>query len=257
MMTNREYERKKDLLLLLTKKEVTLRYKRTVLGVVWSLLNPILFAIVFLVAFKIFLRIHLENYTFFFLSALFPWTWFSASVTMSVGTLVANVNLIKRIRFPRYFLVIATNLGQLVNFLFALPIMIGFAFFYGNGPGISWLLAVPILIIIQFVATTGICLAISMMNAHFRDMEYIINVVISMLFWMTPIMYPLEMVPEAYRVYFLFNPLAYLIAAWREVFMSNMIDWSSIGISFGSSLIFFFLGLLIFQRLGKNLDEVL
>jgi len=256
-MINREYERKKDLLLLLTKKEITLRYKRTVLGVLWSLLNPILFAIVFFVAFKIFLRVHLKNYTFFFLSALFPWTWFSASATMSVGTLVANVNLIKKIRFPRYFLVIATNLGQLVNFLFSIPIMVGFACFYGNGPGISWLLAVPLLIVIQFVATTGICLAISMMNAHFRDMEYIIGVVISLLFWMTPVMYPLETVPEAYRVFFLFNPLAYLISAWRDLFMSNIIDWGSIGISSGSALLFFFLGLFVFQRLGKKLDEVL
>ena len=257
MMTSREYKRKKDLLLLLTKKEVTLRYKRTVLGIFWSLLNPILFALVFFVAFKIFMRIQMENYTFFFLSALFPWTWFSASVIMSVGTLVGNVNLIKKIRFPRYFLVIATNLGQLVNFLFAIPIMVGFAYVYGSGPGISWLLAVPLLIIIQFVATTGICLAISMMNAHFRDMEYIIGVVISLLFWMTPIVYPLDMVPEAYRVFFLFNSLAYLITAWRDLFLSNIINWVSLGIAFGSSLLFFFLGLLVFQRLGKKLDEVL
>jgi lipopolysaccharide transport system permease protein len=257
MTASREYKRKKDLLLLLTKKEITLRYKRTVLGIVWSLLNPILFAVVFVVAFKIFLKIQMENYTFFFLSALFPWTWFSASVTMSTGTLIGNVNLIKRIRFPRYFLVIATNLGQMVNFLFALPIMVGFACVYGSGPGVSWLFAIPLLIIIQFVATTGICLATSMMNAHFRDMEYIIGVVISLLFWMTPIVYPLEMVPEAYRVYFLFNPFAYLIPAWREVFMSNIIDWGSIGISFGSSLVFFLLGILVFKRLGKKLDEVL
>jgi len=257
MTTSRDYKRKKDLLLLLTKKEITLRYKRTVLGVIWSLLNPILFAFVFFVAFKIFMRIHMENYTFFFLSALFPWTWFSASVTMSTGILLGNVSLIKKIRFPRYFLVIATNLSQLVNFLFAIPIMVGFACVYGGGPGINWLLAVPLLIVIQFVATTGICLAVSMMNAHFRDMEHIIGVVISLLFWMTPIVYPLDMVPEAYRGYFLFNPLAYLIPAWRDVFMSNIINWGSIGISFGSSLIFFFLGLLVFQRLGKKLDEVL
>jgi lipopolysaccharide transport system permease protein len=257
MTPNREYQRKKDLLLLLTKKEITLRYKRTVLGIVWSLLNPILFAIVFVVAFKIFLKIHMENYTFFFLSALFPWNCFVASVTMSTSTLIGNVSLIKRIRFPRYFLVIATILAQFVNLVFALPIMVGLSFFYGNGPGISWLLAIPILIIIQFVATTGICLAVSMMNAYFRDMEYIVGVVISMLFWMTPIMFPLETVPEAFRGYLIFNPLAYLIPAWRDVFMSNVIDWGSIGISLGSALVFFLLGLLVFQRLGKRLDEVL
>jgi ABC-type polysaccharide/polyol phosphate export permease len=96
-----------------------------------------------------------------------------------------------------------------------------------------------------------------MVNAYFRDMEYIIGVVISLLFWMTPIVYPLEIVPEAYRFYLAINPLTYLITAWREIFMSNYIDWRSIGICYGSSLVFLLLGILVFQRLGKRLDEVI
>jgi lipopolysaccharide transport system permease protein len=257
LTSDRDFKRKKDLLLLLTKKEITLKYKRTVLGIFWSLLNPILLAIVLFIAFKVFMRVKMENYAFFLLSALFPWNWFSASVTMSTGTLIGNVNLIKKIRFPRHFLVIATILAQLVNLLFALPIIVGFSFFYGKGPGMSWFLTVPILIAIQFIATIGICLVISMVNAYFRDMEYIIGVVISLLFWMTPIIYPLEMVPKAYRLYLVLNPLTYLITAWRDIFMSNHIDWASIGISFGSSLIFVLLGIFVFLRLGRRLDEVI
>ncbi len=257
MLNDREYRRKKDLLLLLTKKEITLKYKRTVLGIFWSLLNPILLAVVLFIAFKVFMRIKMENYTFFFLSALFPWNWFSASVTMSTETLIGNVNLIKKIRFPRHFLVIATILAQLVNLLFALPIIVGISYFSGKGPGVNWLIIIPILIVAQFIATVGICLAISMANAYFRDMEYIVGVVISLLFWMTPIVYPLGMVPEAYRFLLAINPLTYLITAWRDLFMSNSIDWGSIEISFGSSLIFVLFGILVFQRLGKKLDEVI
>ena len=256
-LTGREFTRNRDLLWLLTKKEITLKYKRTALGIVWSLLNPILLALVLFVAFKVFMRIKMENYTFFFLSALFPWNWFSASVTLSTGTLIGNVSLIKKIRFPRHFLVLATILAQLVNLIFALPIIVGFSFVYGKGPGMSWFLTVPILIAIQFIVTIGICLVISMVNAYFRDMEYIIGMVISLLFWMTPIVYPLEMVPEAYRFYLAINPLTYLITAWRDLFMSNHIDWGSIGISFGSSLIFVFLGIFVFQKLGKRLGEVI
>jgi lipopolysaccharide transport system permease protein len=148
-------------------------------------------------------------------------------------------------------------LGQFVNFIFALPIVIGFSYFYGGGPGMNWLITIPILIIIQFIATIGICLVISMVNAYFRDMEYIVGVVITLLFWMTPIVYPLKMVPEAYRFYLAINPLTYLITAWRDLFMSNYIDWGSIGISSGSSLIFVLLGIIVFKRLGKRLDEVL
>lgn len=257
MSRNREFARKRDLLWLLTKKEVTLKYKRTFLGIIWSLLNPILLAIVLFIAFKIFLRIQMENYAFFFLSALFPWNWFSASVTMSTGTLINNVNLIKRISFPKHFLVLATILGQLVNLLFAIPILVGFSYYYGDGPSINWVISIPILIIIQFIVTTGICLAISMVNAYFRDMEYIVGIVITLLFWLTPIIFPLNTVPEAYKIYLIVNPLTYLITAWREMFMSNVINWGNIGISFGCSLAFLFLGILIFQRCGKGLDEVI
>jgi lipopolysaccharide transport system permease protein len=256
-MIDREFRRKKYLLWLLTKKEITLKYKRTVLGILWSLINPLLFAFVLVIAFKIFMRIKMENYTFFFLSALFPWNWFSASVTMSTGTLIGNVSLIKKIRFPRHFLVLSTILAQLVNLIFALPIIIGFSYFYGKGPGVNWLITIPILIVGQFIVTTGICLVISMVNAYFRDMEYIIGVVISLLFWMTPIVYPLKVIPETYQIYLVLNPLTYLITAWREIFMSNYIDWRSIGICYGSSLVFLLLGILVFQRLGKRLDEVI
>ena len=257
MKRNKEFIRKKDLLWLLTKKEITLKYKRTMLGIFWSLLNPILLAIIFFIAFKIFMRIQMENYTFFLLSALFPWNWFSASIIISTSVLIGNVSLIKRMRFPRHFLIIAAILAQLVNLLFAIPIIIGFSYFYGNGPGVNWLLIVPILIVLQFIATMGICLCISIINAYFRDMEYIVGVAISMLFWLTPIIYPLNIVPEAYRIYLVLNPLMYLITAWRDIFMSNSFDWGNIGIAFGSSLVFLLLGLFLFQRLGKRLDEVI
>jgi len=254
---NKEFIRKKDLLWLLTKKEITLKYKRTALGILWSLLNPILLALILFIAFKIFMKIKMENYTFFFLSALFPWNWFSASVIMSAGTLISNVTLIKRIRFPRYFLIVATVLAQFVNFLFALPIIVGLSFFSGKGPNTNWFFTIPFLVTIQFIVTAGICLLISIVNAYFRDMEYIIGVMISLLFWMTPIVYPLEMVPETYRFYLAINPLTYLITAWRDIFMSNSINWQNIGISFCSSVAFFLLGIFVFQRLGKRLDEVI
>src|SRR3990170_8283832 len=126
-VNNREFRRKRDLLWLLTKKEITLKYKRTFLGILWSLFNPILFALVLFIAFKIFMRIQMENYIFFLLAALFPWNWFSASIIMSTGTFIGNVSLIKKVIFPRHFLVIATVLAQLVNLLFAMPIIVAFS----------------------------------------------------------------------------------------------------------------------------------
>lgn len=256
-LTSKEFKRKKDLLLLLTKKEITLKYKRTILGIIWSLLNPILFSIVLIIAFKIFLRIQMENYAFFFLSALFPWNWFSASVTISTGTLIGNVNLLKRIRFPRHFLIIAAVLAQLVNFIFALPILVALSWYYGQGPSINWIVSIPILIIIQLAVTIGMCLIISMVNAYFRDMEYIVGIAINLLFWITPIIFPLNAIPEKYRNYLIFNPLTYLINAWRDIFMTNLLNWNNISIAFGTAVLVLFLGILIFRGLGKRLDEVI
>lgn len=256
-MLNRETRRKLDLLSLLIKKEVTLKHKRTVLGILWSLINPLLMTAVLFFAFKIIMRFGMDDYTFFLLSALFPWTWFSSSISMSGRTLIGNVNLIKRVNFPRHFLVIATVMGQFVNFIFCIPILVGFAYFYKKSPGINWLIGIPILILIQSMLTIGLSLVISMVNAYFRDMEYLIGVLLNMLWWLTPILYPLETIPETYRVYFSFNPLAYLIASWRDLFMSNTIDWGRMGLSFSTSLVFLSVGIILFQRLGKRLDEVL
>ena len=255
--TPKDTRRKLDLLWLLTQKEITLKYKRTSLGLFWSLLNPILSTLVLFIAFKIFMRVQMENYTFFLISAIFPWNWFSASIMTSSGTFISNVTLIKRIRFPRHFLVISIVLAQLVLYLFALPIIVGFSYFYGTGPALNWCFGIPILIVLQFVVTTGLSLAISMINAYFGDLEYIIGVIINMLFWMTPIIYPLDTIPTAFRICLTLNPLTYLITAWRDIFMLNTINWDNIVISFASSLVFFFLGLLVFQSLGKRLDEVI
>ena len=246
-----------DLLVLLVKKDITLKYKRTYLGILWSLLNPILTAIVLYIAFNIFMRFQMKNYTLFLLAALFPWNWFSASVLLSSGTLTADINLIKRVMFPRHFLVLATILGQLVNLLFSFPILIGLVYFYDKSVHINWLLGVPLLLIIQFTVTLGISLSLSMINAFFRDMEYIIGVCINFLFWLTPIIYPLKAIPEEYRIYLLFNPLTYLMGAWRELFLNNTIAWSYIYTSAITAIIFLLIGVAIFKLLGKRLDEVL
>jgi lipopolysaccharide transport system permease protein len=257
-LINNELKRKKDLLWLLTKKEITLKYKRTSLGILWSLMNPVLFSLVLFVSFKIFMRFKTENFFFFLFSGLFAWNWFSASVTLSAGTLTGgNTFLIKKVSFPRHFLIIAMILAQFANFILALPLIAGLSWVQGKGPGMNWLIAIPILSAIQFIVTSGICLTVSVVNAYFRDMEYIVGVGISLLFWMTPIIYPMEMVPESIRHYLVLNPLTHLITSWRALLMSNDIKWGSIGIAFGSALICLLFGVIVFRKLGKTLDEVI
>lgn len=257
MKAKRNLRQQSDLLWLLIKKEITLKYKRTYLGMLWSLLNPILTAIVLFIAFKIIMRFEMENYTLFLLSALFPWTWFSASITMSTTTLTGNISLIKKVLFPKHFLIIATVVGQLINLIFAIPILVALVYYYGKTPSLNWFLGIPLLILIQFIVTMGLSLFLSMINAFFRDMEYIIGVTINMLFWMTPIIYPAEAVPEEYRVYLTINPISYLISGWRDIFLFNTIRWSNIGLSLIVAMTFFLIGWWAYRAFDKRIDEVL
>lgn len=254
---SRDLCRQLDVLMLLTNKEITLKYKRTYLGMFWSLLNPLLFSAIYYVAFKVIMRFPVENYTLFLLVAMFPWTWFSASTLMSCSALIANVTLIKRVTFPRHLIVLSVVLSQLVNFLWALPVLIVMVLVFGITPGLVWLVGFPLMVLIQLMLTLGASLFVSMINAYFGDMEYLIGVAINMLFWVTPIIYPISEVPQELRGYFAFNPLTHLMTAWRDLCMHNTLNWHAIGISALVSGAVLWIGYAVFRSMGERLDEVI
>lgn len=256
-LANRSLQRRIDLLYLLTRKEILLKYKRTTLGIFWSVLNPLLTAVVFFLAFKIVMRFNVQNYPFFLLSALFPWTWFSSSVIISSRAMVDNVTLIKKVVFPRHDLVVAVILAQLVHLLFSIPILIGLSFMGGGHPSFAWLVGIPVLIAVQMILTLGVSLAVSICNTHFRDIEYLVTVLLNLLFWSTPITYPLSSVPARLHPLFLANPLTSLMFAWRELCLHNVLLWKMMGFALAAALVCLGAGLLIFRHMERKLDEVL
>lgn len=256
-MFSRAVQRQIDLIYLLTQKEFALKYKRTVLGIFWSLLNPVLLAIVFFLAFKVFMRFQIENYTFFLLTALFPWSWFSSSILISARSLVDNISLIKKVIFPRHYLVASVIFAQLVHLVFSLPILLFFSYKDAAGPSWNWLAAIPALILVQFVFTFGLCLMVSILNTYFRDIEYLVAVLMNLIFWMTPITYPKSAIPPQFQFLILINPLSGLMSAWRELFQHNVILWRELGISLATASVFLALGVWMFRKLERRLDEVL
>jgi len=251
-------QREIDLLWILTKKEIILQYKRTSLGILWSLLNPLLLAFVFYIAFNIILGVQIPNFPLFILSALFPWTWFSTSVSASSVSLISNKSLIKKFPFPKHYLLIASVLSQGIHFVFSLPIIIILVYIYGKHVDIIWLIGIPILLIIQFVITIGLSLAVSVINIYFMDFQFIVAFLLQVLFWITPIVYKFDNIPEIYRTLFLYvNPLAPLMSSWRELFISNTIYWDWVAIALVGSIVILFSGLLVFRRLSKRIDEVI
>ncbi len=255
--SNRELQRKFDLLALLTHKEFALKYKRTSLGILWSLFNPLLTALVFFVAFKIFMRFKMENYTYFLLTALFAWSWFSSSVIISGRALVDNVTLIKKIIFPRHYLVAAVILAQMVNLIFSVPILLVIGAANGIHPSFVWVIGIPLAMAVQFMFTFGISLIIAISNTYFRDIEYLVGVSMNLVFWMTPITYPLSSIPEKYRNLAYLNPLTSLMNLWRSIFFENVLPWKDLGISAVTAVFFLFMGFAFFRRLERRLDEVL
>ena len=254
---DRELQRRFDLLCLLTHKEFALKYKRTTLGILWSLFNPLLTAVVFYVAFKIFMRFKMENYTFFLLTALFPWSWFSASVIISARSLVDNITLIKKVIFPRHYLIASVILAQFVHLIFAIPILMILASANGNGLSWAWLYGIPLLAILQFAFTFGIALIISISNTYFRDIEYLVGVSMNLVFWMTPITYPLASIPEKYRVLAYLNPLTSLVNLWRCIFLNQPLRIKELGIACLTAFFFLWIGFAVFRKLEQRLDEVL
>jgi len=247
----------KDLIVVLTQKELKVRYKRSFLGYLWSIANPLAMAVVFYVAFKVVMRVQIENYTLFLISGLFPWQWFSNSVGSSTVVFVGNASLIKKVNFPSESLVIATVLNDMLHFMLSVPVILMFLFFYGLKPNLSWLAGIPALLIIQFMITFGFSVAIATINLFFRDIERIVGIFLMLIFYFTPIIYSEEMVPAKYKTLILLNPLAVLMVSWRELFMTGVFDFRSIAISFLYSLIVLVIGYLIFRRLRWKFAEVL
>lgn len=246
-----------DLVKTLTKKELKVRYKSSVLGYLWSTLHPLAFAFVFYVAFKIFMKIPMQSYALFLIAGLFPWQWFSNSVNSSSTVFLGNASLIKKVNFPRNFLVLTLVLNDMIHFLLSIPVIVLFIFIYHKSPSLSWIYGIPALLIVQFFITYGLALAVSSINLFFRDLERLISIFLTLLFYVTPIIYPETMIPEKYRGIVNLNPLSPLMINWRNLFLEGKIDFQNLFLSLFYAVIIYIAGYLIYRKLSWRFAEIL
>lgn len=246
-----------DLVYNLTKKEIKIRYRNSIFGYLWSVAHPLAFAFVFYVAFKLVIKIEVENYTVFLITGLFPWQWFANSVNASSGILIGNASLIKKINFPKSTLPLTNLLNDTFHFLLSIPVIAVFLTIYKISIKATWVFGIPILLINQLLFTYGLCLLISSINLFFRDLERIVFIMTTLVFYFTPIFYPENMIPESYQHLLKFNPLACLIINWRKLFMYGNLDLSYLYLSIIYALVFFIFGYLVFKKLSERFAEVL
>lgn len=198
-------------------KDLKLKYRGSVLGVVWSLLRPLLMIGVYTVAFKYVVRIKMENYSFFLLIGLLPWNFFQGAAMASTQSVIDNYNLIKKVYFPRQTLPVATVLFNFAQFLLALAVFIPVFLLFSPVP-VHWVaLGLVPLLALHLLFTIGAALLLSALTSSFRDVEHLTEVGLVLLFWVTPIIYPIAMVPAPFQALMKLNPLASLAMAYQDL----------------------------------------
>lgn len=222
----RELYRYRYLLQNLVARDLKVRYKNSVLGILWSLLNPLLMMVVFSLVFSVLSNQQIRQYPVFFLVGLLPWNFFSGALIGGTVAISGNASLVKKVYFPREMLPLSTVLSNLVNFGIALIILVVFLYAFGLGLTIN-ALWVPVLILIQVVFTLGLALFLGTLHVFYRDIMMILDVVMLAWFFLTPIIYPLEQYEEMVtllgltfspaRVMRWFNPMASIVDGYRTV----------------------------------------
>lgn len=228
----RDLLRYRELIESLVVRDLKVRYKHSLLGFFWSLLNPLLLMLVFTVVFTIMIpNMAIPKFPVFVLCALLPWSFFTSSVMGGIHSIVQNGHLIKKVHFPREILPIATVFSNFTNFLLALPVLFLLIILF-RVPLTVWLIYLPIIMVVQLAFTIGVTLFLSALNVFYRDIGMIMEVLIQAWFFLTPVFYPAEIIPEwatlwnialpVRRLTYILNPMASIIASYRSVLYGSI-----------------------------------
>ena len=239
------------------KKEIRGKYKGSFLGILWSFVNPLLMTLVYALVFPYLLRgSGYEHYTTFLIIGILPWNWFTTCISQGTFTVLGNGGIIKKVYFPREILPISVVTSGIVNYLISCLVM--FIFLICSGIGFSkYIVFFPIIMIAQYLLTLGIIFITSAINVYVRDLEYIINFFIQMLFYGTPILYSADMfMGTKIELLVKMNPMATIIKSYKGIFYwQNMPHINSLLIVLVASAVFCYVGLLIFRKLSKGFAE--
>lgn len=249
----------RELFYFLTKRDIKVRYKQTLLGGLWAVIQPVFTMIVFTLFFGRLARIPSDGipYPVFVYAALLPWTYFANAVTAAGNSLVGNANLISKVYFPRIIVPASAALSGLIDFMIALAVLLGMMIYYKFIPG--WgILMFPVLLLLTFLCALGVGLWLSALNVHYRDIRYVIPFLVQLWLFITPVIYPVSLVPLPYRWLLALNPMGGLISAYRAAFLgSQTVNWSLLVISAVVIILLLTTGLYYFNKVEKQFADVI
>ncbi len=248
----------REMIFSLVRKELRGRYKGSVLGFLWTFINPLLQLVVYTLVFSVILRAGIEKFYLYLFVALIPWMFFSGSITGGAACIMTQKDMVKKIYFPREVLPIAYVTSNFVNMLFCFIVIFLVVFIDGNGLQLKAVLCLPIIMLVEYTMALGMAMIVSALNVYFRDLEYILGIVTMAWMYMTPIMYSVDMIPERLRPLFNMNPMTPIIVAYRNVLYDNTVpQLSTLTHGFVLGLIVLVLGFVIFRKLQRGFAEEL
>jgi len=247
----------REMLSNLVKKDLKVRYKGSVLGFLWTFLNPLLQLIVYTIVFSTIMKVNIDKFYIYLFIGLIPWLFFATCIQAGTTSILINKDLVKKIYFPRIILPISTVNSAFMNMLYSMVIVI-FTLVV-SGIGLSrYILFLPIAMIVQYLLVLGMIFIFSALNVYFRDLEHILNIVVMIWFYLTPVVYTMDMIPKEYRFWFYLNPMTGIINFYRDIlYYKQMPSFSSFGGILVYGVLMIILGYFIFDRLQKKFAEEL
>lgn len=246
----------RELLKTNVKKEIRGKYKGSFLGILWSFVNPLLMTLVYAIVFPFLLKSTEPHYVTFIIIGILPWTWFTNTIALGTVSILGNAGIIKKVYFPREILPISVVTSGMINFLISCLIIA--IFLICSGIGFSpYIFFLPIIVLVQYLFSLGIVFITSAIDIYIRDLEYIVNFFVTMLFYATPILYSPEMFAST-KIYSLIklNPMGIIINAYRDIFFYKQIpNLTSLGILMLVCFLFCGLGYCLFKKLAKGFAE--
>jgi len=249
--------KRRDLLWHMTIRHLRGQYKQSVLGYAWAFLNPLSMLIILSFVFSTIVRVPSGDtpYPLFFFTGLIPWLFFASALTSGTDSVVNASSLVTKVYFPREVLPTAAVLTKIVDFLFGLIILAMLMAYYGEAPGLT-ALWFPLLFTIQVIFTIGLTFPLAALNLYFHDVRFLVGVALTLWFYLTPVVYPIDIVPDKYLWLFEINPLSLFINAYRRVLLEGEApDFEKVLAGAAIALVTFVVGYFLFKRMEKGFAD--
>jgi lipopolysaccharide transport system permease protein len=247
----------RELLFFLAWRDVKVRYKQTLLGVVWVVAQPLLMTLVFTVILGKLARVPTDGipYPLMIYAALLPWTFFSSAVTNSGNSIVANAHLITKVYFPRLLIPASAIAARLIDLGVSFLLLIGLMIYYGVMVNVK-VLALPLLLVLLIMLTLGIGVLIAALNVKYRDIGMMLPIFVQLWLFVSPILYPLSLVPERWRIFYILNPIVGIVTGFRAAILGEPFNWTAIAVSVLFTVVIVMVGIVLFRRVEKEFADV-